>query len=62
MDKYTQQDIMRIRKQLGLTQQQLAQKLGCSGKAVSAWERGFRNPSGTACTAIRELVRQSRQQ
>lgn len=59
MDRYTQQDIKRIRKQLGLTQQQLAQKLGCSRIAVSSWERGFRNPSGTACTAIRDLLQQT---
>ncbi len=34
-------DIIRTRRQaLGLTQEQLAEKLGVSGPAVTKWERG----------------------
>ena len=32
--------IAEIRKQLGMTQKQLAEKLGMSDKSVSKWERG----------------------
>lgn len=35
-------DIIRTRRQaLGLTQEQLAEKLGVSGPAVTKWERGL---------------------
>lgn len=36
--------IMTIRKEKGLTQEQLGTKLGVSGKSVSKWERGINAP------------------
>lgn len=56
MPTYTPQDIRSIRKRLHLTQQEFGQLLGCSVKTVSSWESGYRNPSGTARTAITQLA------
>lgn len=56
MPTYTPQDIRSIRKRLRLTQQEFGQLLGCSVKTVSSWESGYRNPSGTARTAITQLA------
>ena len=56
MPTYTPQDIRGIRKRLRLTQQEFGQLLGCSAKTVSSWESGYRNPSGTARTAITQLA------
>lgn len=36
--------IRRLRRERGLTQQQLAEQLGVSDKAVSKWERGLGGP------------------
>lgn len=36
--------IMTLRKEKGLTQEQLGTKLGVSGKSVSKWERGINAP------------------
>lgn len=56
MPTYTPLDIRSIRKRLRLTQQEFGQLLGCSVKTVSSWESGYRNPSGTARTAITQLA------
>ncbi|MGN0629982.1 MAG: helix-turn-helix domain-containing protein [Ruminococcus sp.] len=34
-----------IRKKLGITQKELANKLGVTPNAISQWENGVRNPS-----------------
>ena len=36
-----------LRKAQGMTQAQLAEKLGITDKAVSKWERGLSNPDVT---------------
>ena len=41
---YTGKEIARLRKELGLTQKQLAQQLNVTDKAVSKWERGLNFP------------------
>lgn len=40
----TGKTIAKLRKQVGLTQASLAQKMGVSDKAVSKWERGLSCP------------------
>lgn len=46
-------DIIRTRRQaLGLTQEQLAEKLGVSGPAVTKWERGIHYPDITLLPAL----------
>ncbi len=49
-------DIKEIRKQLKLTQEQLAHKLGVSWTTVSRWENGRSKPSPLALKAIRQLT------
>lgn len=46
--------ITRLR--LGLTQAQLAARIGCSTLAVSFWERGTRTPTGLYATALRAAL------
>ena len=41
--------IRRLRRELGLTQLQLAGRLGVSDKAVSKWERGLGSPDCPGC-------------
>ena len=40
----TNTPIAQARINAGLTQQQLAEKIGVSQKMISAWEAGYRNP------------------
>ena len=44
MGKTISQKIIKLRKAAGLTQEQLGEKLGISGQAVSKWERGEAMP------------------
>lgn len=48
--------IKSIRVQLGLTQEQFAQKLGVSWATVNRWERHKSNPSPLALQKLRRLV------
>jgi superfamily II DNA or RNA helicase len=49
------QEIRRLRKAMGLTQQELAAKLGVSFAAVNRWEKGHNIPQSDRLTRIREL-------
>lgn len=42
----TADQLKKIRARLGLTQSQLAEKLGVSSKAVQSWEQGWRPVPG----------------
>ena len=44
MEKTISQKIIELRKAAGLTQEQLGERLGISGQAVSKWERGEAMP------------------
>ena len=48
-------EIRKLRKRLGLTQQQLADKLGVDRTTVSRWERGEVEPSPMAERQLEEL-------
>ncbi len=52
----TPASIKQLRTTLGLTQAQLAARLGCSVQAVSYWERGTRTPTGLYAHAVRQLL------
>jgi transcriptional regulator with XRE-family HTH domain len=41
-----------LREAAGLTQQQLADRVGCTWEAVSRWERGAREPGWSQVVAI----------
>ena len=44
-----------LRKNAGLSQNELGKKLGVSGKAVSKWENGSADPSTTNLLALAKL-------
>lgn len=44
-----------LRKEIGITQEQLAEKLGVSGRTVSRWENGNNMPDISLLTDIAEL-------
>ena len=55
----TPESIRDLRKRLGLTQPQFAERIGCTSQAVSYWERGTRQPRGLYAMAIRRLMAKS---
>ena len=44
------------RQRLGLTQVQLAERIGCTPIAVSYWERGTRRPTGLYARAVQAIL------
>jgi transcriptional regulator with XRE-family HTH domain len=48
--------IKKMRKKQGLTQQELADKIGVSQKDVSRWENGKREPSITTLNKIADAL------
>jgi DNA-binding transcriptional regulator YiaG len=54
----TGKEIKAIRERLGLTQTELADKLGITRNAVTLWEIGQRNPSSLAALAIKALEKE----
>ena len=51
-------DIKKVREQLGLTAEELAQRLGVSVTTISRWETGRHKPSKLARNRIKEVVDQ----
>ena len=49
------QIIKRLRKERGLTQESLAERLGVTFQAVSKWESGASDPSTTNLMALAKL-------
>jgi putative transcriptional regulator len=47
--------IRRIRKELGLTQAEVAERCGVSDRTVRFWEKGKRSPSGPALTLLKQM-------
>ena len=47
--------IMKLRKQQGWSQEELAMKLGVSRQSVSKWESGASDPSTTSLMALAKL-------
>lgn len=48
--------IRRLRRELGLTQYQLAERLGVSDKAVSKWERGLGSPEVSTLPQLSQVL------
>jgi len=53
-------DIKKVREQLGLTAEELAQKLGVSVTTVSRWETGRHKPSKLAKRRLKEVIDKER--
>lgn len=56
----TPTELKQKRERLGLTQEQLGQKLGYSKRAVSSWEQGWRKVTPRVEKAIEMLERESK--
>ncbi len=55
MEKFTQR-LTELRKENGLTQQQLAEKVGTTSDSIYSWEKGRSQPSiEMICSLCREL-------
>lgn len=52
-------DIADLRQRLGLTQDELAERVGVQRTSVSHWELGIRNPSGAAAILLEQLRSQA---
>lgn len=52
MDNYISKNLRRFRKERGMTQDELAKKLGVSFQSVSKWEQGKSNPDLAICQLI----------
>lgn len=52
---FTGEDVIHLRKALGLNQTEFAEKVGVNQTAVSHWENGARKPSGSACVLMEQL-------
>lgn len=55
-DKKFSDIILELRKEKGLTQQELAKKLNITDKAVSKWERGLSYPDITSISSLANIL------
>lgn len=51
------QEIIRARKKMNISQQQLASRLGISPRTLESWERGVRHPSSSAQALIKLFIK-----
>jgi DNA-binding transcriptional regulator YiaG len=49
---WDRQSIQALRQHLGLTQQEMANRLGTRQQTISEWETGMYQPRGTAATLL----------
>lgn len=50
--QWDSQKIQSLRRHLGLTQQQLSERLGTRQQTISEWETGMYQPRGTSATLL----------
>lgn len=55
MDNKSGEKIKALREKAGMTQTELAEKIGVSKAIISAYEKGIRNPSYKVLTSIAEI-------
>jgi DNA-binding transcriptional regulator YiaG len=56
LESVTPKQILKLRTALGLTQQQLADRIGAARESVVRWEAGSHPPQGANLKALRELA------
>lgn len=54
-------EIRQVRKTLGITQRELAERIGVTLNTVGRWECGARVCNGTAATLLRQLAKEAKQ-
>ena len=52
----TPEQVIQLREALGLTQQELADKIGAHQTTVARWETGINEPQGANLKALKELA------
>ena len=50
--RWDSEGVRRLRKHLGMTQQELAEELGARQQTVSEWETGMYSPRGTSARLL----------
>lgn len=56
---FSPENVLPLRSKLGLTQTELADRLGVSQPLVARWEAGNRVPSGPAAILLKQLEKQT---
>ena len=57
--KWDRENIQALRKHLGLTQQEMADKLGTRQQTISEWENGMYQPRGASSTLLYMIAEQA---
>ena len=60
MGQWDQRKIQALRKHLGLTQQELSEKLGTRQQTISEWETGMYQPRGASATLLSIIAEQAK--
>jgi len=58
--QWDRQRIQALRRHLGLTQQQMADKLGTRQQTISEWETGMYQPRGASATLLSIVAEQAK--
>ncbi|MFH1651898.1 MAG: helix-turn-helix transcriptional regulator [Chloroflexota bacterium] len=57
--RWHHESIQALRRHLGLTQQEMAQRLGTRQQTISEWETGMYHPRGTSNTLLSMIAEQA---
>jgi DNA-binding transcriptional regulator YiaG len=58
--RWDKDSIQRLRHHLGLTQQELAERMGTRQQTISEWETGMYQPRGASATLLSMIAREAR--
>ncbi len=58
--KWDKERIQALRRHLGITQQEMAKKLGTRQQTISEWETGMYEPRGTSATLLSFIARETK--
>ncbi len=58
--KWDRERIQALRRHLGMTQQEMANRLGTRQQTISEWETGMYEPRGTSATLLSFIARETK--
>ncbi len=58
--KWDKDSIQALRRHLGLTQQEMAERLGTRQQTISEWETGMYEPRGTSATLLSFVAKEAK--